>query len=261
MTCWPGPQAGARRLDRSVEPHRGEVEQARTVPGRARCSPFNIDAKINGAYIALGLLYGGGDIGKTMSISTRCGQDSDCNPSSAAGILGVVLGYKKIPDAWKSGIPAIADKKFQYTDYSFRTIVESTEKRALAMVQKQGGRLQGSALFVKTADREARRTRAVGRLRLTGGAHQREDPRWQWKGNWRTDAQGGRSAGNTRTSGEKGAEAALEFGGTGAVIGALTCLPAARPTSIWTASSTGPLTSTLTRTAPRATKPCGMFSG
>jgi hypothetical protein len=35
--------------------------------------PFNIDAKINGAYIALGLLYGGGDIGKTMSISTRCG--------------------------------------------------------------------------------------------------------------------------------------------------------------------------------------------
>ena len=51
---------------------------------------FNIDAKLNGAYIALGMLYGDGDFGKTMTISTRCGQDSDCNPASALGILGVV---------------------------------------------------------------------------------------------------------------------------------------------------------------------------
>ena len=50
--------------------------------------PFNIDAKLNGAYVALGLLYGGGDFWKTMEISTRAGQDSDCNPSNACGILG-----------------------------------------------------------------------------------------------------------------------------------------------------------------------------
>ena len=55
---------------------------------------FNIDAKLNGAYIAFGLLFGGGDFEKTMEISTRCGQDSDCNPSSAAGVLGVMLGYR-----------------------------------------------------------------------------------------------------------------------------------------------------------------------
>ena len=35
---------------------------------------------------------------KTMEISTRCGQDSDCNPSSAAGVLGVMLGYDRIPE-------------------------------------------------------------------------------------------------------------------------------------------------------------------
>jgi len=34
--------------------------------------PFNIDAKLNGAYIALGLLYGDSDMGKTIKISTRC---------------------------------------------------------------------------------------------------------------------------------------------------------------------------------------------
>ena len=47
---------------------------------------FNIDAKINGAYIVVGLLYGKGDPDKTIIISTRCGQDSDCNPSNAAGM-------------------------------------------------------------------------------------------------------------------------------------------------------------------------------
>jgi hypothetical protein len=74
--------------------------------------PFNIDAKINGAYVALGLLYGNGDFYETMAIATRGGQDSDCNPASAVGILGVVLGYSGIPDEFKSGIAAIADEKF-----------------------------------------------------------------------------------------------------------------------------------------------------
>ena len=67
-----------------------------------------------------------------MVIATRCGQDSDCNPASAVGVLGVVLGYEGIPEEYRSGIPAIADEKFSYTDYSFNTIVESTQRRASA---------------------------------------------------------------------------------------------------------------------------------
>ncbi|UCD29117.1 MAG: ADP-ribosylglycohydrolase family protein, partial [Planctomycetota bacterium] len=63
------------------------------------CKPgdaFNIDAKINGAYIAMGLLYGNGDMLKTMEIATRCGQDADCNPSNAAGVLGCMIGFNAI---------------------------------------------------------------------------------------------------------------------------------------------------------------------
>lgn len=55
---------------------------------------------INGAYVYLGLLYGAGDFWKTMNIAMRCGRDSDCNPSSCAGILGTILGLKGIPDKW-----------------------------------------------------------------------------------------------------------------------------------------------------------------
>ena len=64
--------------------------------------PFNIDAKINGAYIAFGLLFGHGDWKQTMEIATRCGQDSDCNPSSACGVLGSMIGFTRIPSSTSS---------------------------------------------------------------------------------------------------------------------------------------------------------------
>ena len=57
-------------------------------------------APANVAFVVLGLLYGKGDFGRTIDISTRCGQDSDCNPSTAGGILGTMLGYSNIPDYW-----------------------------------------------------------------------------------------------------------------------------------------------------------------
>jgi hypothetical protein len=106
---------------------------------------FNIDAKINGAYIAIGLLYGGGDFGKTMEISTRCGQDSDCNPSNAAGILGVITGFDKIPAEWKIGLDEIEDKKLDYCDYSLNDTYEVNYRLAAELVEQNGGRVTDSA--------------------------------------------------------------------------------------------------------------------
>jgi hypothetical protein len=40
-------------------------------------SAFNIDAKVNSAYVLLGLLYGNGDFTRTIQISARAGQDAD----------------------------------------------------------------------------------------------------------------------------------------------------------------------------------------
>src|SRR5207237_889341 len=57
---------------------------------------FDIDAKINAAYVVLGLLYGKGDFGKTIEVAPRAGQDADCNPSTAGGVLGEIIGYNKI---------------------------------------------------------------------------------------------------------------------------------------------------------------------
>ena len=183
---------------------------------------FNIDAKLNGAYIALGLLYGEGDFEKTITISTRCGQDSDCNPSNAAGILGVVLGYDALPERWKGGIEAIADEKFSYTNFSFRTIVESSVKRAIALAEKEGGRLDGERLLIK--DQPA----IPAALELWddyGAPVERissKDSQWQWTGSWKQEAVQLRSADTTRmASNAAGAEASITFNGIGAIISGL----------------------------------------
>lgn len=117
--------------------------------------PFNIDAKLNGGYVALGLLYGKGDFAKTLEVSTRSGQDSDCNPSSAAGVLGVMLGYNRIPDVWKTGMSAIADTRFSFTQYSFNQIVASTQARALKVVEEAGGKVTATQIEIPIQAPEA----------------------------------------------------------------------------------------------------------
>ena len=179
--------------------------------------PFNIDARLNGAYIALGLLHGGGDFGKTIEISTRAGQDSDCNPSNAAGVLGVVLGYQKIPEAWKGGIPAIADQKFAYTNFSFRSIADSTTKRAIALAQQNGGRVEGERLVLPLQAAEPARLEAWDDYGSPAERILPSDSRWKWKGEWRTEAARERGS-PERISGRRGAEASIEFEGTGAIL-------------------------------------------
>ncbi|MFA9392373.1 MAG: ADP-ribosylglycohydrolase family protein [Prolixibacteraceae bacterium] len=103
--------------------------------------PFNIDAKMNSAYILVGLLYGEGDYGKTIDISTRCGQDSDCNPASVAGILGTMLGYSNIPDYWKQGLEKVEDRDFKYTTISLNDVYEMGLNHALQVIERNGGKV------------------------------------------------------------------------------------------------------------------------
>ncbi len=104
---------------------------------------FNIDAKINGAYIVMGLLYGRADPDKTIIISTRCGQDSDCNPSNAGGILFTTIGFSKLPDRFTSALNP--EGKFSHTPYNFPTLVQVCEKLARQAVKRAGGRIEKNA--------------------------------------------------------------------------------------------------------------------
>lgn len=112
--------------------------------------PFNIDAKINGAYVVIGLLYGGGDFGRTIDISTRCGQDSDCNPASAAGILGTAIGYDAIPSEWRIPVERAEDLKFAYTDMSLGDVYRTSFKHALENISRHGGTVGDTQVVIRT---------------------------------------------------------------------------------------------------------------
>ena len=101
---------------------------------------FNIDAKLNAAYIVLGLLYGQEDFTRTLEITARAGQDADCNPSSAGGILGTMLGYNKIPDYWKMGLKEAEDIDFKYTTMSLNDVYQLGYKHAVQVIEKNGGK-------------------------------------------------------------------------------------------------------------------------
>ena len=111
--------------------------------------PYNIDAKINGAYIAIGLLFGKGDYGATIDISTRCGYDSDCNPANAAGILGTMIGYNNIPDYWKQGIDKVENLDFAHTKMSLNHVYETGFRHALEVINRNGGKINGEDVKIK----------------------------------------------------------------------------------------------------------------
>ena len=112
--------------------------------------PFNIDAKVNAAYVTIGLLYGKGDFTKTLEIATRCGQDADCNPSTAGGILGAILGYDKIPAYWKMGLKEAENINFKYTSMSLENVYSIGLKHALQVIEKNGGKINGEKIMIKT---------------------------------------------------------------------------------------------------------------
>ena len=109
---------------------------------------FNIDAKINSAYVAIGMLYGNGDFTKSIDIATRCGQDADCNPATVGGVLGVMLGYDKIPDFWLKPLQEIENDNFENTDVSLAKAYTWSFNHALGVIEKQGGKTAGEEVTI-----------------------------------------------------------------------------------------------------------------
>jgi ADP-ribosylglycohydrolase len=115
-------------------------------------APGNIDAKLNGAYIAIGLLYGEKDFGRTIDIAMRCGQDSDCNPSNAGGVLGAMLGFAGIPEPWKVGLENIEDRKLDHCDYSLNDVYRVNYRLAKELVETNGGSVNENNWNIKVQE-------------------------------------------------------------------------------------------------------------
>lgn len=99
-----------------------------------------IDAKLNGAYIVLGLLYGQGNMDSTIVISMRGGKDSDCNPSNAAGVLGTMIGFENLDEKFKRALDY--EKNFSYSDYNFNQLTALCEKFTRQLILNNSGKIE-----------------------------------------------------------------------------------------------------------------------
>ena len=183
-------------------------------------SLFNIDAKLNGAYVVMGLLYGEGDPLKTMNIATRCGQDSDCNPSNAMAVLGVIKGFSKLPSEFTKGVTEYKDSIFINTNYSFNKAVENTFKYALQNIQNESGDVSGSKIKIKIQEPVA----PVLEVSFPFAVFDKKvsvfnDDAWKFTGNWTTVKQksqkGNELLAVSRSGSKSGDIAEFTFSGTG----------------------------------------------
>ncbi len=148
---------------------------------------FNIDAKFNGAFIVMGLLYGSSDPLKTLEISTRCGQDSDCNPSNALAILGVINGFSHLPEPMKQAVTKIQDSLFIYTSYSFRKAVDNTYQYAINQVIAEGGTVASDKISVKLQNPvPAVMEVSFPKMVLSEKISIFDEKRWKLKGAWQS---------------------------------------------------------------------------
>jgi len=114
--------------------------------------PFNIDAKINAAWVVLGLLYGNGDFTRTFEIATRCGDDADCNPATAGAVLAAIVGYKNIPDFWKQGLEKVEHLPFMGTNISLLDAYDMSYRHAEEMIRRNGGEIKENEVVIRLQD-------------------------------------------------------------------------------------------------------------
>ncbi len=111
--------------------------------------PFNIDAKINAAWVTVGLLFGDGDFTRTYEIATRCGDDADCNPATAGGVLAAILGFKSIPEFWKQGLDKVEKLPFMGTSISLLDAYDMSYRHAEKMIARNGGEIKENEVMIQ----------------------------------------------------------------------------------------------------------------
>ncbi|MBV5316018.1 MAG: ADP-ribosylglycohydrolase family protein [Prolixibacteraceae bacterium] len=180
-------------------------------------SSYNIDAKFNGAYIVMGLLYGDGDPFKTMDIATRCGQDSDCNPSNAMAVLGVVKGFSAFPAEYREKVLAIKDSLFINTNYSFYKTVEKTLDYAKEITVKNGGKVSDAELAINVQTPTPLAFEESFPNLVFDRRVKVSEEGWTFNGNWETRKKDDKTI-QDKVSANAGDEAIFKFEGTGVSI-------------------------------------------
>ncbi len=89
------------------------------------------ESTVNVGLTTMALLYGEGDFKKTVKIGVLGGYDNDCNPATAAGLLGMIKGYEGLGT---SGAGILAELK-AITGNTLYTPSDAYDARCLTTVK------------------------------------------------------------------------------------------------------------------------------
>lgn len=98
-----------------------------------------LDAKMCSAFTVIGLLYGEGDIQKSMELTVSCAHDSDSTAAATAGILATIQGYSALDAKYKNGL--IEDQMFKYSQSTVDRVVDRCDRLIREIVAREGGKI------------------------------------------------------------------------------------------------------------------------
>lgn len=101
---------------------------------------INLDSKSMAAMSVMALLYGEGDLYRTMRIAVQGSEDSDCNASIAAGVLLASRGMKAVDEELLTAFDC--GRRFKYFSRTFDGMVDLTLDVARLVIPTFGGRIE-----------------------------------------------------------------------------------------------------------------------
>ncbi len=104
-------------------------------------------SRVNFAVTIMALLYGDGDLLKTVEIAALAGWDADNNMSTAAGLLGLVHGFSGLPEVVRGSSDLYFNEDVTGDLPRYETVTEialRTQGLAEQMVRRAGGSTTGN---------------------------------------------------------------------------------------------------------------------
>ena len=156
---------------------------AKTDEGR-----FNIQGHFNGLYILMGLLYGKGDYIESISICTRCGQDTDSNVGNCGGILGALIGFNGLPESVKAELTPYMDRDYNFTSLSNNSASELCYQLALENIERAAAGVTEESVHIAVQPFafEGIREQSFHNMDFVE-TYKAIDPAIQWHGDWNVD--------------------------------------------------------------------------
>ena len=126
-------------------------ETRRRVKQAYATDPMWWASKVNFASTIMALLYGEGDLMRTMTIAALAGWDADNNATTSAGLVGLMQGFENLPDAVRTASDVYYNEdvtggmpRYQ----SVAEIVARTQALAELALRGAGGWVRDGVYFV-----------------------------------------------------------------------------------------------------------------